>query len=120
MRGPPHCLTLRLNFSGVRFFRYQTMISVEDALHKILDVFVPLGQEKVNILNSLGRVIGEDIYAARNIPPKNNSAMDGYALRWEDTRGASKRSPSFSMSSKICPPGLFLKRLSAKASHRGS
>ena len=93
MRGPPHCLTLRLNFSGVRFFRYQTMISVEDALHKILDVFVPLGQEKVNILNSLGRVIGEDIYAARNIPPKNNSAMDGYALRWEDTRGASREKP---------------------------
>ena len=69
------------------------MISVEDALHKILDVFVPLGQEKVNILNSLGRVIGEDIYAARNIPPKNNSAMDGYALRWEDTRGASREKP---------------------------
>ena len=69
------------------------MISVEDALHKILDVFVPLGQEKVNILSSLGRVIGEDIYASRNIPPRDNSAMDGYAVRWEDTRGASKEKP---------------------------
>ncbi len=69
------------------------MISVEDALHKILDVFVPLGQEKVNILSSLGRVIGEDIYASRNIPPRDNSAMDGYAVRWEDTRGASRGKP---------------------------
>ncbi|MGZ3578411.1 MAG: molybdopterin molybdotransferase MoeA, partial [Syntrophales bacterium] len=69
------------------------MISVENALHKILEVFVPLGQENVNILDSLERVIGEDIYATRNIPPRDNSAMDGYAIRWEDTRGASKEKP---------------------------
>jgi molybdopterin molybdotransferase len=69
------------------------MISVEDALHKILNVFVPLGQEKVNILDALGRVIGEDIYATRSIPPTDNSAMDGYAVRWEDTRGASREKP---------------------------
>ena len=66
------------------------MISVEEALCRILEVIVPLGREKVSILDSLGRVIGEDIYARRNIPPKDNSAMDGYALRWEDTCGASK------------------------------
>jgi molybdopterin molybdotransferase len=71
------------------------MISVEEALQQILEVIVPLGQEKVNILDSLGRVIGEDIYANRNIPPKDNSAMDGYAVRWEDTRGASATNPIF-------------------------
>lgn len=69
------------------------MISVEEALNRILEVITPLGQEKVNILGSLGRVIGEDIYAHRNIPPKDNSAMDGYAVRWEDTRGASIGKP---------------------------
>ena len=69
------------------------MISVENALKQILEVIVPLGQEKVNILDSLGRVIGEDIYANRNIPPRDNSAMDGYALRWKDTRGASRENP---------------------------
>jgi len=90
---PPHCLTLRLNFAGGQDFFYQTMISVEDALNKILEVFVPLGQEKINILDSLGRVIGEDIYATRNIPPRDNSAMDGYAVRWEDTSGASREKP---------------------------
>ncbi|HET6459516.1 MAG TPA: gephyrin-like molybdotransferase Glp [Syntrophales bacterium] len=69
------------------------MISVEDALNQILKAIVPLGQEKVDVLDSLGRVIGEDIYANRDIPPRDNSAMDGYAVRWEDTRGASKRKP---------------------------
>ena len=69
------------------------MISVEEALNQILEVIVPLGREKVSILDSIGRVIGEDIYANRNIPPRDNSAMDGYAIRWEDTRGASIRKP---------------------------
>jgi molybdopterin molybdotransferase len=69
------------------------MISVEDALNQILEVIVPLGREKVSILDSIGRVIGEDIYANRNIPPKDNSAMDGYAVRWEDTRGTSISRP---------------------------
>jgi len=69
------------------------MISVEDALNQILEVIVPLGREKINILDSIGRVIGEDIYANRNIPPKDNSAMDGYAVRWEDTRSASISKP---------------------------
>lgn len=69
------------------------MISVEDARNKILDAFSPLELEKVNILDALGRVIGEDIHAARAIPPHDNSAMDGYALRAEDTRGASVETP---------------------------
>ncbi|MBU0652532.1 MAG: molybdopterin molybdotransferase MoeA [Proteobacteria bacterium] len=70
------------------------MISVEEALKKILAAISPLGLEKVNILDALGRVIGEDVYAGRAIPPKDNSAMDGYALRMGDTRGASAEKPA--------------------------
>jgi molybdopterin molybdotransferase len=70
-----------------------TMISVEEARKTILESIFPLGLEKVNILDALGRVIGEDIHAGRNIPPKDNSAMDGYALRAGDTRGASPEGP---------------------------
>ena len=69
------------------------MISVEEARNKILDAVSPLELEKVSILDALGRVIGEDIYAGRAIPPKDNSAMDGYALRAGDTGGASAKSP---------------------------
>ncbi len=69
------------------------MISVEEALNKILDEVSPLGLEKVSILAALGRVVGEDVIAGRAIPPKDNSAMDGYALRREEIRGASSGNP---------------------------
>jgi len=69
------------------------MISVEKALETILANFRPLGLEKINILKTGGRVMGEDIYAPRNIPSANNSAMDGYAVRHMDTRGATKNKP---------------------------
>lgn len=69
------------------------MITVEEALNSILDDVRPLGTEKTNILKALGRVIGEDIFASRNIPPLDNSAMDGYAVRREDTRGAGRDKP---------------------------
>ena len=34
----------------------------------------------------MGRVLGEDIIAPRDNPPWNNSAMDGFAVRWEDIK----------------------------------
>ncbi len=70
------------------------MISVDEARSKMLEAFSPLGLEKVSILDALGRVIGEDVRAGRAIPPRDNSAMDGYALHAEDTRGASVESPA--------------------------
>ncbi|MBP1696631.1 MAG: moeA, partial [Deltaproteobacteria bacterium] len=69
------------------------MISFEEALDKILSRIQPLGLEKVPLLQGLGRVIGEDIYAKRDIPPLDNSAMDGYALKLEDIRESSKDHP---------------------------
>lgn len=49
--------------------------------------------EKVNIEEARGRIIGEDIYAPINQPPFNRSPLDGYALKSEDTLGASKNNP---------------------------
>jgi molybdopterin molybdotransferase len=71
------------------------MISYDEALSGILEAISPLGLEKVNILDALGRVIGEDIYAGRALPPKDHSAMDGYALRAVDTLGTSPEKPIF-------------------------
>ena len=67
------------------------MIAVEEATHLILDQIHPLGRERLNILQSLGRVLGEDIIARRHIPPWDNSAMDGYAVRWQDIQKASSK-----------------------------
>jgi molybdopterin molybdotransferase len=69
------------------------MITVAEAIEQILQTINPLGLERVNILDALGRVLGEDITAGRNIPPKDNSAMHGYALRFQDTIGASPHHP---------------------------
>jgi molybdopterin molybdotransferase len=90
------------------------MISVEEALKRILDSISSLGLEKVSILDALGRVIGEDVYANRTIPPKDNSAMDGYALRAEDTRGASSEKPTLLEIIEDIPAGAIpIKRIEA-------
>jgi molybdopterin molybdotransferase len=69
------------------------MISVEEALEKILSYVNVLEPEDELILNSLGRVLAEDVYSDIDIPPLDNSAMDGYAVRAESTQGASPSSP---------------------------
>jgi molybdopterin molybdotransferase len=69
------------------------MLSVEDALERVLSAFHVLEPERVSILETLGRVLAEDVYADVNIPPHANSAMDGYAVRAQDTTGASAGQP---------------------------
>ena len=71
------------------------MISVEQALEKILSYVDVLEEEQTPILSCLGQVLAEDIYSSLNIPPLDNSAMDGYAVRSKDTRGANQQSPRF-------------------------
>ena len=69
------------------------MISVEEALEKILQEVDTLEEESVPILESLGQVLAEDIKSDINVPPLDNSAMDGYAVQSKDTLGASEKSP---------------------------
>jgi molybdopterin molybdotransferase len=69
------------------------MISVEEALEKVLSYVDVLEPEDEPILDSLGRVLAEDVYSDIDIPPLDNSAMDGYAVRAESTKGASLSSP---------------------------
>lgn len=69
------------------------MIGVDEARERILARFHPLEPERVPILEALDRVLAEDIYSDIDIPPFDNSAMDGYALRSGDTIGASQENP---------------------------
>ncbi len=64
------------------------MLSVEEARERILARFQPLAVEEVPLAEALGRVLAEDAIAREASPPFANSAMDGYALRSVDTRGA--------------------------------
>ena len=85
------------------------MISVEDALKLILSTTPILGMEKVDIITALGRVIGENIYSPSDIPPFDNSAMDGYAVKSEDTKGASKDHPAVLTVIEDLPAGYVAK-----------
>jgi molybdopterin molybdotransferase len=71
------------------------MISVEEALEKVLSYVEVLEPERKPILECLGQVLAENVYSTIDIPPLDNSAMDGYALRADDTRGASESSPRY-------------------------
>ncbi|TET25601.1 MAG: molybdopterin molybdotransferase MoeA [Dehalococcoidia bacterium] len=69
------------------------MISVDQALEKVLGLVDVLESESSPILDCLGQVLAEDIYSDIAVPPWDNSAMDGYALQAQDTKGASQQWP---------------------------
>jgi len=69
------------------------MISVSEA-HKIIDDHITrLARERVSINDTVGRVLAAEIIASFPQPRFDNSAMDGFAVRAVDTKGASKKSP---------------------------
>ncbi len=53
----------------------------------------PLGAETVPLDQALGRVTAEPVWARISSPHYHAAAMDGYAVRSEETRGASETSP---------------------------
>src|SRR5437762_12972512 len=60
------------------------MISVEEALARLLAPLMALPPEQVSVADAVGRVLAEDVAARRTQPPFAVSAMDGYAVRAED------------------------------------
>ena len=62
------------------------MISVEEALERILAQITALEEVQVPLSTARGLVLTQDIIAHDDIPPFANSAMDGFALRSQDTR----------------------------------
>ncbi len=70
------------------------MISVDKAIDIILSSVSPvMGKEMVNLFDATGRILSEDIKSPFNVPVKNNSAMDGYAVIVSDTEYASPVKP---------------------------
>ncbi|TYP99931.1 molybdopterin molybdochelatase [Tenacibaculum adriaticum] len=58
------------------------MITVEEAKHIILQNTQDFGVEEIPFLDSVGRVLKEDIVADRDFPPFNRVAMDGIAINY--------------------------------------
>ncbi len=62
------------------------MISVEEALTRILAEIAPLPVSHVPLADALGLVLAEDVVAQEDIPPFHNSAIDGFALLSTDSQ----------------------------------
>ncbi|MEL4307556.1 molybdopterin molybdotransferase MoeA [Joostella sp. CR20] len=61
------------------------MISVEEALSKVIQHTKLLGSETVLVANALGFFLAEDVFAPIDLPPFRQSAMDGYAISFSET-----------------------------------
>lgn len=68
-------------------------ITVEQHLEQILAVIGPLEPCQVPLLDALGLVVADDVRSELDLPSFDNSAMDGYAVRYADVVGATAESP---------------------------
>jgi molybdopterin molybdotransferase len=60
-------------------------MSLDDALARLLGAVQPLGQlESVSTFEALGRVLAADVCSLLDVPPADNTSMDGYAMRAAD------------------------------------
>ena len=60
-------------------------LTVDEARQRLLEAVTPIdGEELVPLIRALNRVLVRDLTASFNVPPFDNSSMDGYALRGED------------------------------------
>lgn len=64
-----------------------------EALARILHAIEPLPSHEIALKAALGKAIAEDVVSPVTLPAWDNSAMDGYALRHDDIRGASQAHP---------------------------
>jgi molybdopterin molybdotransferase len=69
------------------------MISVEEAITRMLAEINVLEATRVPLSESAGMILSEDIVAQENIPPFDNSAMDGFALQSKDSRPRAGQPP---------------------------
>jgi molybdopterin molybdotransferase len=99
----------------------ESLLQVDEALQRILAAIQPLGTEEAAVTDAAGRVLREDVVAGADVPFADNSAMDGYALRSEDTTAAPARLavlgdlPAGSYSNRALEPGTALRIMTGAA-----
>ena len=72
---------------------YPTQIAVTEAIRLLQDRAPKLATEPLPLLECYGRTLAEDVTSLVDHPSHDNSALDGYACRAEDTLGATKENP---------------------------
>ena len=81
----------------------QNKVSLEEALERIRQAVKPLETVWCSLDEAHGAVLAEAVTAAQDQPPFPRSPLDGYALKGEETAGATRERPAvFSVVGKIC------------------
>jgi len=81
------------------------MIDWKDARQMLLDRARPGKPESIPLKSALGYVLADDVPALHDVPPFDNSAMDGYAVRAAETAGASPENPAVLEAIGFLPAG---------------
>ena len=80
--------------TGTRMRPIRQTIPLEEALRLAEGASVPLDRtERIDLDESVGRVLAATVVADRDVPPFDRGAMDGYAVIAENTFGASRMTP---------------------------
>lgn len=82
-----------------------SMLSVDEALQKLLASLPVTGTETVPLAEANGRVLAEDLAAPFDSPRFDNSSMDGFAVRSADVQGASRQKPKSLLVAGDIPAG---------------
>jgi len=81
--------------TDVRTKGFHKRTPVDKALNTLLRKVKPLGAERVQLVDALDRVLAQKVVALHDSPPFSRGAMDGYALKGENTFGASQTNPIY-------------------------
>ena len=89
---------------------YKDQLTPDQGAAKLLDFTIDYKYEEIQTDQAFKRILAEDLYAKIDVPSFDKSPFDGYALRGEDTIGASQDNPiSFDLTEEI-PAGSFPKK----------
>lgn len=95
--------------SDIRMKGFQTRTSVQDFINLIDERVTLNGSETVKVTECYDRVLAETLYSPTDIPAFKRSAMDGYAVKGEETFGASTYNPiNFRIVGQVTPGREFL------------
>jgi molybdopterin molybdotransferase len=86
------------------------LLTLDEALHRLVSAvpaWHPSEAQSLSTFDALGRVLAEDVRSALDVPPADNTAMDGYAFRLADLNGAGSVLPvSQRVPAGTVPPAL--------------
>src|SRR5438067_2313016 len=75
--------------------QFLTVITRDEAVERFRShlTLAPLGQERVSLHDTLGRVLAQDVVANIDVPAFDRSNVDGFAVQAKDTFGAMEEAP---------------------------